>query len=391
MTILNYGKTTTMPNKTTILYIITSTNVGGTERALLELIKRIDRTKYDLLVCSIKKEGGFAEKIKEYTDGFYCLELSESGGVKSVFSFFPALISLFLLIRCTRPDIIHSFLFRANIMGRLAGRIAGVKNIISSIRVIEADKPIKHFIDRATSFLVTIYTAVSEAARDFTIQKINLSPDKIITIQNGIDCNLIKQIKPDSFKTDKGKTNIGLIGRLDKQKGQTILLKAAKLLLSKQQNIQIYLFGEGPEEKTLREMVKQEGLSNCINFMGATENIHTHISQMDIITIPSLWEGLPNILLEAMALECPVIASRINGIIEVVKDNEEALLFEPGNEKELAESIQKLIKDRSLAQKIGSNAKKHVLNNYSIERCVNKTTDLYSSLPGRIKNQDSGL
>ena len=263
-----------MPNKKTILYIITSTNVGGTERALLELIKRIDRTKYDILVCSIKKEGGFAGKIKEYTDGFYCLELSESGDLKSVFSFFPALISLFLLIRIVKPDIIHSFLFRANIMGRLAGKAAGVKNIISSIRVIEADKPLKHFIDRITSPLVTLYTAVSEAARDFTIKKTNLSPDKIITIQNGIDCDLTKQIKPDSFKTDPEKTNIGLIGRLDRQKGQDVLLKAAKILLSKQQNIQVYLFGEGPDEKSLREIVNQEGLSGCINFMGAADNIY---------------------------------------------------------------------------------------------------------------------
>ena len=99
-----------MEKKITILYIITSTNVGGTERALLELIKRIDRTRFDILVCSLKKEGAFAEKIKQETDGFYCLELSESGGIKALLNFLPALISLFLLIRCTKPDIIHSFL-----------------------------------------------------------------------------------------------------------------------------------------------------------------------------------------------------------------------------------------------------------------------------------------
>ena len=188
-----------MEKKITILYIITSTNVGGTERALLELIKRIDRTRFDIIVCSLKKEGVFAEKIKQETDGFYCLELSESGGIKALLNFIPALISLFLLIRCTKPNIIHSFLFRANIIGRLAGRMAGVKSIISSIRVIEADKPLKHFLDRTTSSLVTVYTAVSEAARNFTIQQTGLSPDKIITIQNGIDCSLAERTFSGEF------------------------------------------------------------------------------------------------------------------------------------------------------------------------------------------------
>ena len=104
-----------MEKKITILYIITSTNVGGTERALFELIKKIDHTQYSIHICSLKKEGGFAEKIKQEADGFYSLGLSESGGISAFFSFFPAFISLFLLIRTVKPDIIHSFLFRANI------------------------------------------------------------------------------------------------------------------------------------------------------------------------------------------------------------------------------------------------------------------------------------
>jgi len=380
-----------MPNKKNILYIITSTNVGGTERALLELIKRLDRTQYDILVCSLKKEGAFAQKLKQETDGFYCLKLSESGGVSAVLSFLPALVSLFLLIRTTKPDIIHSFLFRANIFGRLAGRLAGVKNIISSVRVIEADKPLKHFVDRTTSSFVTIYTAVSEAARKFTLEQIKISPDKIITIQNGVDCNLIETKTTNRFKTDTTKTNIGLIGRLDSQKGHTVLLKAVKILLSEQQNIQVYFFGKGPDENSLKDRVKKHGLDEYVDFMGTTDNIYHCISQMDIITIPSLWEGLPNILLEAMALGRPVIASKIEGISEVVTDNETALLFNPGNETELSNAILRLISDKDLTQKIGANAKKHVIDNFSIEECVNKTTALYETLLAQVKNQDSGL
>jgi len=365
--------------------------VGGTERALLELIKRIDRTRFDILVCSLKKEGSFAEKIKEHTDGFYCLELSESGGIKASLNFLPALISLFFLIRCTKPDIIHSFLFRANIIGRLAGRLAGVKNIISSIRVIEADKPLKHFLDRITSSLVTVYTAVSGAARNFTIQQIGLSPDKIITIQNGIDCSLVEKTFYGEFKTNKAKVNIGLFGRLDKQKGHLVLLNAVKKLISKEKEIQVFFFGEGPDGDNLREFVTKEGLSEYINFMGATDNIYNCILQMDIIAIPSLWEGLPNILLESMVLGRPVIASRIDGITEVVTNNINVLLFNPGNEDELSEAIQRLICDRNLADKLGANARIHVVNNFPIEKSVQKTTELYLDLLVKVKPIDIGL
>ena len=101
---------------------------------------------------------------------------------------------------------------------------------------------------------------------------------------------------------------------------------------------------------------------------------------MDIIVIPSFWEGLPNILLESMVLGRPVIASRIDGITEVVTNNINALLFNPGDEDELSEAIQRLICDRNFADKLGTNARKHVVNNFPIEKSVQKTTELYFAL-----------
>ena len=184
----------------------------------------------------------------------------------------------------------------------------------------------------------------------------------------------------ESSKRSKEKVNIGLFGRLDKQKGHLVLLNAVKKLISKEKEIQVFFFGEGPEGDKLREIVMQKGLSEYINFMGATDNIYSCILQMDIIVIPSFWEGLPNILLESMVLGKPVIASRIDGITEVVTNNINALLFNPGDEDELSEAIQRLIRDRNFADKLGANARKHVVNNFSIEKSVQKTTELYFDL-----------
>jgi len=112
---------------------------------------------------------------------------------------------------------------------------------------------------------------------------------------------------------------------------------------------------------------------------------------MDIIAIPSFWEGLPNILLESMVLGRPVIASRIDGITEVVTNNINALLFNPGDEYGLSEAIQRLICDRNLADKLGANARKHVVNNFAIEKSIQKTTELYLDLFVKNKPSDIGL
>ena len=145
-------------------------------------------------------------------------------------------------------------------------------------------------------------------------------------------------------------------------------------------SIQVFFFGEGPDEGRLREVVMQNGLSEYINFMGVTDNIYSCILQMDIIVIPSFWEGLPNILLESMVLSKPVIASKIDGVTEVVTNNVNALLFNPGDDGELSETIQRLIYDRNFSDKLGANARKHVVNHFSIEKIVQKTTELYFDL-----------
>jgi glycosyltransferase involved in cell wall biosynthesis len=369
-----------MAERTKILYIITSTNVGGTERSLHELIRRIDRNEYSVYVCSLKKPGVFAKRISDEADGFYSLGLPEAGGVRAVLNFVPALIRLTGLIRRLRPQIIHSFLFRANILGRIAGRTERVPVIISSIRAIESDKRYKHLIDRFTSRLVHKYMAVSEAARKFTIKHVKISPDRIVTAYNGIDCDRTVLKEAYNFKISKSFKNIALIGRFDKEKGHSILIKALKTVLPQEPDIRVYFFGEGPDEGRIKRMTEKENLSEHIIFMGVAEDITVCISQMDIIVLPSLSEGLPNVLLEAMAEARPVVASRVGGVDEVVVDGETGILFEPGDVQSLAEAILKLIRNRQLAEDMGRAGRVRVLEKFSIKKTVKDTVRIYRNL-----------
>jgi len=170
-----------------ILYLITSTNVGGAERALYELISRVDRSRFTVHVCSLKQPGAFADRISSAAASFISLGLPEAGGLRAALTFLPAGIRLLAVLRHIRPVILHAFLFRANILGRIVGRLAGVPIVISSVRVLEADTCYKHLIYRWTSPWVDRYIAVSEGIRHFFVSRVRIAPEKIVTIYNGIE------------------------------------------------------------------------------------------------------------------------------------------------------------------------------------------------------------
>jgi len=372
-----------MSDKHTILYLITSTNVGGAEKALFELIQRLDKTAFRVHVCSIKKPGGFAARIESVADGFYCLGLGESGGIMAALNFFPALIRLIRLVRRVRPVILHSFLFRANILGRIAGALGKVPVRISSIRVIEHNEPFKHIIERLTAPLVHKYIAVSEAVRRFTIATSHVSPEKIVTIYNGIaGTGGRKTHSADTgpVAIDPRCSAIGLVGRFHAQKGHTVFVAALKIAVAREPRIKAYLFGEGPEEGAVRHMVSDEGLSDHVVFMKTVENITHYIARLDIIVLPSLWEGFPNVLLEAMSEARPVVVSALAGMDEIVADNETGILFQPGDAAALADAIVMLIRDKQRGRAMGAAGQLRARTMFSIENTVNQTVAVYKNL-----------
>ena len=366
----------------TILYLITSTNVGGTEKALLELIRHIDREEFKVYVCSVKKPGTFAKALADEADGVFSLRLSEGGGLAAIGNFIPAMLRLVKLIRAVSPSILHCFLFRANILGRIAGRIARVPIIISSIRVIEAQRA-KHLIDRLTAPLTTNYLAVSQAARNYTINHAKIAPSKIVTIYNGIKCNGEYTEKPSwrsTLSLSSSDVLLGLIGRFHKQKGHIVLLKALPFILKQAPHTHVLFCGEGSEEARLKVMAQDLGLEGHVHFVGLIENAYQMLSQIDIVVVPSLWEGMPNVVLEAMAAGRPVVASRIAGMDEMVVAGETGLLCNPGDPHSLADALLKLIKDKSLMKRMGRSGYELVRQRFQTSTMVEQTVQHYRKL-----------
>ena len=372
--------TRNMAEPATILYLITSTNAGGTEKALWELVRRLDASRFSAQVCSLKKPGLFAGRMARAAAGFYSLEQPEAGGLRAALSFVPGCLRLVRLVRTLRPQILHCFLFRANIYGRLAGRVCGVPAVISSLRVTEAGA-LPHFIDRLTQSMVDSYTAVSEAVRQEAIIRAGIAPEKIITIANGIDCAEIPAA-PAGLE-NPGIFTVALPARFHSQKGHAVLLHALKIVEGQQPRIQAFLYGEGPDEEALKTMAAALGIAEGVRFMGVVENTAEALAHMDAIVLPSLWEGMPNAVLEAMALGKPVIASRIPGMDELVQDGRTGMLCPPGNAAELARALLGLARDRNRAHAMGHAARELVKQKFSLHTTVAATMALYDRLLGR--------
>jgi glycosyltransferase involved in cell wall biosynthesis len=372
-----------MNSPVTILYLITSTNVGGAEKALLQLIRNIDRRDFKLYVCSVKKPGTFAHTIALEADGFFSLNLAEQGGAAALIGFIPGVLRLIQLIRGISPAILHCFLFRANILGRIAGRMAGVPVIISSVRVLEAGSFFKNVLDRITSSLDDACIAVSEAARRYTIEHSGISPQKISTIYNGIDCQESCRESAFSRKAlslDEHDIVLALIGRLHNQKGHRIVLNALPLILPEAPRVRLLFCGEGGEEGSLRKLTDDLGLTPQVRFLGLVENAAQILPHIDILVLPSLWEGMPHVVLEAMAAGRPVVASRIAGLDELVVDGETGVLFSPGDPRSLAAALLKLIINRELARNMGAAARERVTKHFQLKTTLQETVRLYQQL-----------
>ncbi len=363
-----------MEGKTTILYLITATNAGGTEKALWELVRRLDTGRFTAHVCTLKKPGIFGPRLAAAAAGFHTLGLPESGGLRAALNFLPACIGLARIARRVRPAIIHSFLFRANICGRLAGRLAGVPIVISSLRVTEAGS-LAHFVDRMTAGMVDRYTAVSEAVRQEAITRTGIAPKKIITIPNGIDFP-----KLPTPIADPGVFKIALFGRFHQQKGHDVLLQAMKLLAGQKPLVRAFLFGEGPDEAALKKTVADLGIADRVSFMGVVDNPTEAMASMDAIVLPSLWEGMPNAVLEAMAAGKPVVASRIAGMDELVQDGSTGLLCGLGNAAEFAAALLSLARDRQRTGAMGEAGRCLAKEKFSIAATVAATVGLYDEL-----------
>ncbi|KKN14471.1 hypothetical protein LCGC14_0995710, partial [marine sediment metagenome] len=278
-----------------------------------------------------------------------------------------------------------------------AARIANVPIIISSMAMLVEGydvsilrKGLYVSIDRWTERWVNKFTVLSEAMRRSLIERHKIPPENIVKIYNGIE---IEEYNPDlkevKNKKLEGKRALGLkndvpvigaIGRLVWQKGFEYLIRAAPEVLKKCPEARFLIVGEGPLKNKLILTGEKLNVADRIIFTGFRSDIKEILASIDVLAMPSLLEGLPMVLLEAMAMAKPIVATKIEGVIEVLENNKTGLLVPDKNSHALAEGIVGILNDKAKANFFGQNAREAAKEKFSVKKMVVQIELAYEKL-----------
>jgi starch synthase (maltosyl-transferring) len=358
---------------THVLYVITELDVGGAERTLCELAMRLSRDAYEPEVACLMGRGPLAGQLDRAGVPVHTLDARRKWDLG-------ALWRLRKLVR--QADIVHSFLYHANMAARFAAMGAGAAAVISSARVAERSRPRRRSLECRTHWLVDAEVCVSNGVRDYMASG-GFPREKLHVVPNGVDVDRFARRDP-AFKTSLGipveAPLVTTIGRLHEQKGISTFLRAAASLLHSRPDARFLVVGTGPLEDQLKAEARQFHIADSVTFLGFTDDVPAVLAATDVFALASLWEGMPNALLEAQAAGVPAVATRVEGTVDIVEDGRTGVLVLPKDVPALATSILRLLDDPARARRLGEAARDHVRAHFTLDAMVRGHEDLYARL-----------
>jgi glycosyltransferase involved in cell wall biosynthesis len=372
-----------MDKRIKVLLIVDSLGMGGAERQVLEIARRIDRNVFDLYVCSLSIENNLL------LEDFQKIDIPVYAIKQYGFFDYSCLSKLFNYIKYLKPDIVHTFLFTADCYGRIAAKLAAVPIIISSQRNVDLWKKSRHILlDRILGRITTRFIANSQAVKRFLVEAEGIKPSIIEVIYNGVDLRAFN----DSFDKDYLKNSLGfpankriitMVARLAYAKDHITYLKAAKIVLSELKDVYFLIIGVGELEEKIKKEILNFGLECSCGLLGRRRDIPQILSITDISVLTSLYEGCANIILESMAASKPVVATDAGGNRELIMDGSTGYIVPIKDEKALADRICYLLKNPDIMKKMGEVARKRVGESFTLEKMITSIDNLYRELTGK--------
>jgi glycosyltransferase involved in cell wall biosynthesis len=380
--------------KIKIAQVITRMDWGGSPDIVRILSNRLDTLKFDVwLIYGATEHPSL--KTKQFLKFFEDRAVFIPHLVRnlSIISDILAFIELYNLFRKEKFDIVHTHTAKAGTLARLAASLAGVKVIVhtphghnfygyfsrlASICVVLIEKFLAIFTDKIVALTQLEY-------QDYLKFKL-AGPSKISLIYQGLEldeyrvADSVAQKTREELKIRHEEQVVGIVCRLEPIKGAGYFIEAAREVLKSFDNLKLVIVGEGSLRKDLENMVKQWGLSDRFIFTGWREDVASVMSIFEILVLPSLNEAVGMVLIEAQSLGIPVIASRVGGIPEVVKDKETGLLVPSADYRSLAAAIKQLLADKGRLLRLGKQAKVWVNGRFRAEDMVETISQLYQKL-----------
>jgi glycosyltransferase involved in cell wall biosynthesis len=371
--------------KLRVLEMIDKPFLGGGQVHLLALACGLDKARFDVTVASMA--GGPLETESRKADlPFLAVPLRKRLSRESI-------REIARLLRAHEIDILHTHGGVAGLFGRRAAAKAGtpvVVHTLHGIHYLHYRNPVLKYLlvldERRLARRTDAVIFVSEADYDRG-ERWRLVPNsRMRLIRNGVapdagaDPESLR--RRDELRAALKLTPpvVGAVSRLHRQKGIVHLLAAVPEILRRRPEAKIVIVGGGPLDQEMRRLVARAGLDRHILILGERPDARDLLSLFDIFVLPSLWEGLPLVLIEAASLGKPIVASAIDGVREVLRDGETGLLVPPAKPAELAAAVVRLLEDRDLGAKLGAAARREIPPRFTLERMVGETQNLYLEL-----------
>lgn len=322
--------------KRKLAVIVPSLNGGGAEKVMVNVIRNLDKSKFDVRLILIKKEGPY---IKLIPDDIMAVDLKSDRVRYSI-------IKLVKELNSFKPDVILSTL------GHLNLALLGIRPLLKGnpkIIVREANTPSKSILKRKKLFShlyrylyprADLIIAQCKDMKNDIIESFKIDEKKIRYIYNPIDIEKIRESMECENPYDENAVNILSVGRLTSQKGFDILIDALKTVAKKIPNVHLTILGEGSLKNELQEHAEKLGIKEKISFIGFVDNPYPYYYFAETYVLSSRWEGFPNTLLEALACGTKVVATNCkSGPREILEENKYGILVKEGNVESLAKGI----------------------------------------------------
>jgi glycosyltransferase involved in cell wall biosynthesis/GNAT superfamily N-acetyltransferase len=363
-----------------VVYVITGLYIGGAEKLLLNQLRCIDRRRIEPVVVTLA--GG--DMFEEFARAGVRVE---NVAIRGAFDLGGA-FRLRAIIRREQPDVVHTHLFHADLLGRLVARWCGVPVILTTLHMQEAPQhrwwcdPISRALSRVNAAIF----AVSDEVKRAYVANVGLRAERIEVLVNGVEPMAPVTAEERarvrrSVGVPEGGQLLGIVSRLEApRKGHAVLFRALAQVLPRWPGLRCVVVGDGPARAELEAQAAALGLTDRIRFVGMQPRVDGWLAALDVYTLPSFEEGLPMALIEAMGAACPIITTPVGGIPGLIQDGRTGLLVPPGDADALARAIDRLLCAPEAARALGHAAHTLFEERYDMRRLITQLEARYAEL-----------
>jgi sugar transferase (PEP-CTERM/EpsH1 system associated) len=379
------GEETQGENRIRIVFLVHQLGLGGLENVVVDLANRLATLQFECTIINFSQSDPLQNRVQQERTRTIALDKKAGND--------PALVyRLYRFFRRERPHIVQTHNWGALVEGVVAAKLARVPILIHAEHGTVEGRRYNVFLQRILWRAVQGVLCVSEEHRQRLSKTVGFSYENITPILNGVNTDFFRPCpaNEETIRIDRGlepdALYIGTVGNLRPVKNHRLMLQASRDICTKYERVRIVFIGEGSLKEDLIHLAKALGIYNQVKFLGARSDVRDLLNTLDIFVLPSLSEGLPISVLEAMACGLPVVATSVGGLPELIEDGKTGMLVPSQDESRLKSALEHLIRCEATRRTMGQAARKKVVERFSLDAMVNEYRNLYQTL---IKQKSS--